>query len=350
ALPAAAAPALDASPPDAVPPHQREPIVLFGLALIWLVATMWSAHASIAGHTGAAEVVSTAALVLPAVIAASLVAGSATGLAAVLRWVGGRGLPTRLTVGAAAGAVCGVAAAGLILLGYGWNWAVGLLAITVGVAGTIGGTLAAVRPLAAVAAGTAAVLAQFVVGTLLGYFQSRLKPIFGGGDTIESRLAAANWYALVAALACGVVAGVVAFGYLRRRTSGERWPAYLLAGAWPGLLALLAELLTRVGGGPLLNAVGRLDAASRSINAYLDASRIDSVLVVGFAGAIVAMLAYGRTLRPAYPEDAAGTDADDDAAGAAAGDAAADDHDAGSNDQTEPDEETGPNGQAGPSS
>lgn len=308
--------------PDAAP-HHLDPAMLVALALIWLAATMWSAHASIAGNGTAEVVVSTAALVLPAVIAASLVAGSATGLAAVVRWAGHRRTPLRVALGAAGGGACGLGGAALILAGYGPNWSVGILAITVGAAGALGGTLAAIRPAAVVAAGTAATLAQFLAGALLGYFQSRLKPIFGGADTVESRLAAADWYAFTAALICGVIAGLVAFAYLHRRAPGRRWPVYLLAGAWPGLLALLAEILTRVGGGPLLNAVGRLDAASRSVNAYLDASRIDSVLVVGFAGAIVAMLAFGRTLRPGSPDPTAGSDAEadgvvdtDDAAGA----------------------------------
>jgi hypothetical protein len=329
-------------------PHNLEPAMLVALSLVWLAAMMWTAHASIAGNGTAAVVVSTAALALPAVIAASLVAGSATGLATVARWVGRRRPPVRMAVGAAGGAACGLGAAALILAGYGGSWSVGLLAITVGAAGAIGGALAAIRPAAIVAAGTAAALAQFVVGALLGYVQSRLKPILGGGDTAASRLVAANWYALIAALVGGVVAGLVAFAYLRRRGSTLRWPAYLLAGAWAGLFGLLAELLTRVGGGPLLNAVSRLDADNRLVNDYLDASRVKSLLVVGFTGAIVAMIAFGRTLRPGSldvtaPEIAAsdafalGADVDGEAVADGAG-------------EGNPDRDSGTADQAGPSS
>ena len=55
--------------------------------------------------------------------------------------------------------------------------------------------------------------------------------------------------------------------------------------------------LTRVGGGPLLRAVAGLSVDNAWVNDYLDAARINSVLTVGFGGAIVATIAVGMTMR-----------------------------------------------------
>jgi hypothetical protein len=183
-----------------------------------------------------------------------------------------------------------------------------ILATTVGGAALLGGLLALIRPTAAMVAGAAATLAYFGVATALSYYQSPLKPIFGGGDTVESRVAAADRFSQAAALIGGITAGLVAFAYLWRRARGARWPTYLLAGAIPGLLALTAEVLTRVGGGPLLRAVAGLSVDNAWVNDYLDSARINSVLTVGFGGAIVATIAVGMTMR--RPADEPPADAD----------------------------------------
>ena len=289
-------PAADSEP--AAAPSNLGLGLLLPLALIWLAATMWSAHASIADRASASEVMaSTAALALPAVIASSLLAGAATGLAALSRWARDGGLLRRIGLAIGAGAALGLTAAGIILIAYGTPPAVMILASTVGGAALLGGVLALIRPTVAVAAGIAATMADFVVATLLSYFQSPLKPIFGGGDTIESRLVAADRFSRAAAFIGGVTAGLAAFAYLRRRARGTRWPTYMLAGALPGLLALVAEGLTRVGGGPLFRAVAGLSVNDSQISKYLDDARINSILTVGFVGAVVATIAVGMTMR-----------------------------------------------------
>ena len=78
----------------------------------------------------------------------------------------------------------------------------------------------------------------------------------------------------------------------------------MLAGALPGLLALVAEGLTRIGGGPLLRAVAGLSVDNAWINDYLDDARINSILVVGFVGAVVATIAVGITMRRPAEEPA----------------------------------------------
>ena len=61
--------------------------VLFVLGLLWLAATMWSARASFNGDADdPTVVVSSAALVLPGVVVATLMAGAAAGLAGVSRF------------------------------------------------------------------------------------------------------------------------------------------------------------------------------------------------------------------------------------------------------------------------
>src|SRR5262249_44540276 len=106
---------------------------------------------------------------------------------------------------------------------------------------------------------------------------------------------------LVVALVGGVAAGAVAYRWLRRSRDTQRWPAYLVGGAAPGLLLLLAELVTLVGGAQLLRIAGSVSAADREVIAYLSGARIETGLVVLFAGALTTVLAFGRTLRG--PED-----------------------------------------------
>ncbi len=287
--------------------------ILLVLGLVWLAATMWAAHAAIAGNAvDAAIVISSAALALPGIIAASLLAGAtaglaaagrrtatglaATGLAAAGHRAGRRAVARRALVGLAAGAGCGVIAAGVILFAYGANSSVALLAITVGVAGLLGGA-AAVLPPPVLAAAIAATLGVFLIGVILNLFQSPLKSLLGAGDTVASQASAARLFSYAAAVVGGLVAGLVAFIYLRRRGPGQKWPSYLIAGSAAGLLALVAEGLTQLGGGRLLSLVGNLSPADRAVLDYLIEARMERALIVGFVGGITAMIAVGRTLR-----------------------------------------------------
>src|SRR4051794_29865613 len=83
--------------------------LLAALAVAWLAAMLWSANATITGLGGdAALAISRAALALPSVVTASLVAGVALGLAAIE--LAGRSrsadrVAVRVAVGAGAGVV-----------------------------------------------------------------------------------------------------------------------------------------------------------------------------------------------------------------------------------------------------
>jgi hypothetical protein len=187
-----------------------------------------------------------------------------------------------------------------------------IVALSTLVAGVLGGAAAALR-VTTLAAGVAATLAVFVTGVLIYLFQSPLKSLFGAGPTVRSQAAAGWWLALTGAVLGGVVAGLVAYRYLRRREPAARWPAYLLAGATPGLLLLLAEAVTLLGGASLLDLVSGLSDLDRAAMGYLDSARLNQALEVGFVAGIVAMIAVGRTLRrPDDPECVNSLDRRDD--------------------------------------
>jgi hypothetical protein len=281
----------------------REPSLASGtlltLGVLWLAAMMWSAHAELAGATEATVILSSAALSLPAIVAACLLAGAGSGLAAVGRF-GAGSRARQVGVGAAAGAVCGLLAAAAVLLTYGGGWSIGALAITIGLAGVVGGA-AAGMPLPALAAGVAATLGVFATGVVVRLFEPQLTSLLGAGDSVPSRFEARDRYLWLAAFLYGLVSGLIAYLFLRRRGPELRWPAYLLAGGFAGALVLTGEVLTRVGGARLLGLVGQLSEEDRATLFYAGSGRIITGLVVFFAGAVTAMIAFGRTLR--RPED-----------------------------------------------
>jgi hypothetical protein len=95
----------------------------------------------------------------------------------------------------------------------------------------------------------------------------------------------------------GVVAGLVAFSFLRRRDGGLRWPAYLAAGAGPGALILAAGMITEVGGAQLFRLASGVSADDRAALGFLGGQRLETAETVLFAGALTALVAFGATLR-----------------------------------------------------
>jgi len=275
----------------------RGSTVLLVLSLVWLGAMLWSANANITGTGNALGALIQVADALPVVIAASMLAGTAAALAVLAR-VRPRGRlhwPVALGSGAAVGAV----AAGLILVGYGHRSSIMLLALSVVVAGAVGGGLGAVRPAELIAAGIAGTLAAFFVAFALHVFEDQLLQLFGAASSPASQLAAASRLALTTSLLGGAAAGVTAFFALRRVE--RRFPIYLAAGAFPGVLLLLSEGVTLIGGAQIFGLVGGLSDADHAILEYVGHSRLNHALIMLFVGAIVALLCFGRTLRPAAP-------------------------------------------------
>src|SRR5690242_17381026 len=103
------------------PTGQRSTIVLLALGLIWLAAYLWSAHASI-DEAGTDQLIAVfdAALALPGVVAATMLAGATAGVTA-LGWLrprlSGPGGWVVSGVALLSGLVIGGLAGGMILLG-----------------------------------------------------------------------------------------------------------------------------------------------------------------------------------------------------------------------------------------
>lgn len=287
--------------PEAVPAQDTAPApgasVLAVLSLAWLAAMMWSAHRAITTGEGTLAITS-AALALPSVISASLVAGAGVSLAVahLLR----RRVGLRFPAAIGAGLLTGLVAALVIASSYGGGQASMVLAGTIAAAVTVGGAVAGVRARAVVAAVVAAGLVVFAVGLVLDNFKQELMSLYGAGDDPSSQLSAAGWSALTAAVISGLVGALVAFFYLRRTQRREeiplRWPAYAIAGAGPGLLLLVAELIVRTLGRQVLTLAGAVSEADETAQRMLDGSRVNYALVVLFVGAICAIIAFGRTL------------------------------------------------------
>jgi hypothetical protein len=289
----------------------RGAVILFALGLLWLAGYLWSAHAGIVG-TGddPLVVVTEAAMALPGLVAATTLAGAATSNAAL------RLRPARGWVGFALAAACGLAVGGLagalVLFGYGHRSSVVVLAWAVLAAGVIGGLLGSLRPADALSAGLAATFGPFLLDFLPNIWQGPLLRLFGAGTTVASRLDAARRLSIIEALTAGLVAGLVAFWYLRRvarrsgaqpapdrRRGGAGFLGYLAAGATPGLLLLTAEAVTRIGGARLFDAAGRLSAFDHFVIGYTNGSRLNHDLAVLFVGALASLICFGATLKPA---------------------------------------------------
>lgn len=366
----------------AVPPGPRTS-VLVTLALAWLTAILWFArgftNASITAD-GSQQAAVSAAIALPTVVAASLLAGSAVGLATVSVLTARaaalvRRTLSRLAVAAVTGLIVGGLAGASIVLTWHAPGSVTSLAVALALAGVIGALLAAALPAPVATAGSVATLAVFVTGFAINYlFRERLMNLFGAGNSASSQYNAFWLFALTTAVLTGLVGGVMAFWRLRRgnpaadggesagapgtaapddladagdrgedrdedaagadvakdadvmgggvaggvdgvRTGGAvaptRWPAYLIAGAIPGIMLLLAEAVTRLGGSQLLELAGS-NEADRTAFAWAGESRMNHALVVLFLGAIVATIGFGRTLPPRSDAARDGGPVDDD--------------------------------------
>ncbi len=273
--------------------------VLLGLSLVWFGWTLWSAHYNITSAGDELNAVLQATDALPVVISASVLAGAASSVAVLGRWPVRDRLRWPLALGV--GALVGALALVLVLLGYGHRSSIVVLAVAVLAAAVLGGALGAVKPGELASAGVAGTLAVFLVSIALHSFPGQLMHLFGAGSSPGSILSAATRLALTTSLVGGVLAGVLAFWLLHRSGTGRRFLAYLAAGAFPGFVLLLAELVTRVGGAQLFHIVSGLSSADQTLVDYWANTRLDHALVVLFAGAIVTLLCYGRALPAKQP-------------------------------------------------
>ena len=271
------------------------------VSLLWLGVELWAARGQIHTSGGGTVALATAADALPGVVEATIVAGIGLALlvatsiartaAPALRWIAS-GL---------AGAVIGGLAAWLVASAYPHLPSIGAIAATLIVAGAIGGVLVPVpRVRAAIAGGLAASIAALAVITVVNSnaVLSRMLRLYGAGTSAASWVDASKLVQYTQYAVAGIVAGLVAFTYLRR-SEVRQFPIYLLAGVVPGFLLLVGFGLTEIGGHHLLSAANALSEADRIINGMESAETVPNALLLLFLGAFTALIAFGRTLKPA---------------------------------------------------
>ncbi|MGI5245314.1 hypothetical protein [Dactylosporangium sp. CA-139066] len=267
-------------------------VFVAGFALVLLFLTLFSAY----GHVPGPAV---AALVLPGVLTPTLIAGAALGVLAVGRFAPEAQWRRRLLYGGLGGLPVGLLAMGGMLAAYHTGPSVAYVATTVAVAGVLGGLIAAAQPVSAIVAGAAAGVLASAIGLLVAYFQNDLVNLFGNQETVGSMADASYRLQLTTSIVSGLAAGALAFGYLRRTGLALPWPAYPLAGAVPGLLTLGAALVGWIGGLPLSHAVARDSEFDAAIIANRLPEQVNHGLILLFAGAFLAMILVGRTLKRA---------------------------------------------------
>lgn len=272
--------------------------LLAAAGLIWLAATLVTAHASVVGNSDVPAVaLGAAAFALPNLVAAALAAGAACGLAVTRGFARGATPVRRLAVGLATGAGLGGVCAGLVVYGYGTFGQVAALAGTVAAAALLGGAAAAL-PAPVLGSGLLGTFGVLLLGLVAGLAQPELVGLVGGGATLDSQVTASYLLAYLVGAAGGVLAGLLAYWFLRRY-GARAWPWYLLAGAMPGLLLLVAELVCRVGGLSLIEIVRGLSDGDRYAVDLGAFARLRNAMVVTFVGGLAAMVAVGRTVRAA---------------------------------------------------
>ncbi|UWP81800.1 hypothetical protein [Dactylosporangium fulvum] len=272
-------------------------VLVAGLALLLLLLTLYSAYGVLADAAGDFMATTLAALVLPSILVATILTGVATGVVAVGRFANVDRIWSRLLSGALGGLPVGLLAMGGTVAAYHKGPAIPYVAVVVVLTGVLGGAVAAIRPISAAAAGAVGGVAVTAIGLIVAYFQNDLTDFFGNQETVGTMAIASARLQLTTSIVSGVIGGLVTYVYLRRTGLTLPWPAYLLAGAVPGLLTLAATLLGWVGRLPLVDFVRDRSVFDAQIIAGRLPEQINHGMIVFFAGAFTAMIAVGRTLR-----------------------------------------------------
>ena len=311
------------SPPDetiatpSLAPKRRFAWIVPTVALIWLPIMLWASYGSIHSSGGGSIAVATAAQALPGVVQATFAAAIAAGLLAG----GSRAASTprwRWILATAGGLLIGLVAAAVILIVYGHGGGLASVEITVVVVGLLGGALSGLGRLrTTVFAGLAGLITALIIYRILVARNVLTHTIkwFGAGDTVQSFLTASTRVAYANSAVAGLLAGWVAYRVLRRWDPAARFPKYQLAGAFAGLALLVSELATRLGGANLLDVVKSISPEDRTLFDLVRPANINNDLIVVFFGAVVALIAFGRSLpgRSAAMADVDQTVSTDDA-------------------------------------
>ena len=248
------------------------------LGLLWLGTTMWTAHATINGAgADASGPIGAAAAALPGVIAATLVTGASIGHAAGGRFSGPFG---RLLAGLGMGALFGLAVAAGIRFAYGSDPAITKLAMIVGVASVVGGALA-ILPDKVLDAGLWATTWVFFAGIMFGVLQKPLLDLLGGAE-------ATTRFVYIQSIVTGLFAALQGYRWLVWGRPNVAW--HFVAGALPGVLLLVAEYLTRLGGSSLSAIVNGYSADNPALVDATEFTRLRHALIVLLVGGFVTMV------------------------------------------------------------
>jgi len=259
------------------------------LGLLWLGTSMLTAHASLTGDTdGPQGALGAAAAALPGVIAATLLTGASIGHAASSRFRSALG---RLLAGLGVGTLFGVAAAVALRLAYGTTPSIMVLALTVGAASVAGGAIA-ILPSSVLEAGLWATTWVFFAGVIFGVWQATwlTKTPFGDPDK-----AASTWFVLAQSVFTGFLAGVYSARNLRNEKPGFGW--FLAGGAVPGVILLVAEAFSRIGGASLAKLVSGFSTKDPILIKLSDAAALRHALIVLAVGVGVAAIYAVRAAR-----------------------------------------------------
>jgi hypothetical protein len=152
-----------------------------------------------------------------------------------------------------------------------------------------------------VAAGVLGTLVVLAVLALRSVFITPLTRLFGGEGTIQKYASAQSTLALVSFVVAGVVAGVAIHLYARRTGNRLRIASTIGAGATAGVFTLVGLALTWVFDRQLISSAGGLDLGDQLAFHIAGMYQLNGGLALLFAGAIVALLLYGRTRGPRRP-------------------------------------------------
>jgi hypothetical protein len=268
------------------------------LGLVWFGTSMWAAYVTIKnGGAGPSGALGDAAAALPGVVAATLVTGASLGNAAGGRFSSAGG---RLFAGLGMGVLFGLVAAAGIRFAYGSDAAITSLAIVVAISSVVGGALA-ILPGSVLEAGLWATSWVFFAGVILGVLQMPLSQGLGDDALVDPT------FVMGQSVLTGLFGSWQAYGWLRRQRHAVGW--YAIVGALPGVVLLLAEVLTRLGDSAV---PGIVTGNSDGQVAPVETNAVRHALIVLAIGVVLTTIAGLRNNRREDAEARAEADDSDD--------------------------------------
>ncbi len=290
-------------------PGSRAVALVLLLAVLLFAMMLRGAHilVSTAGDPAVAAI--QVATFLSSILLAGMLLGGAAGTGAVRILAGHDGdrltgrSGRRAVLAILGGLVAGVIAGGAAFLLEGDLSTTEGLIVGTSIAGAalLGGVVAALRPGVMVVAGLLGTVVVIAVLALRSIFLTPLTRLFGGDGIGPAYVQAQDRLALVSFIVAGAVAGLAAHLYIRRAGNRLGTTANIVAGAAPGILALAAQVLTWIGNSRLISSAGGLDLGDNWAFQVAGSYQINGSLALLFAGALVAVLLYGRTRGPRTP-------------------------------------------------